>query len=214
MGQPKLSLLVGGRTVLERLVSALKLGGVERILVVVGAHVHELAVIAKAAGAEALQLTSDTPDMRATVVAGLDHIAATDRPSPDDAWLLAPADHPGVTATLVRGLLVAGTESAGVEVIVPTYNGRRGHPTLIRWRYADDIRKLPTGQGINAFLQSPGLEVRELPVTEPGAVLDLDTPEDYARFLSITNLGAKTATAESRADGGRGNLGAQETEKP
>ena len=210
MGRPKLSLPVGGRTVLESLVLALKRGGVERVLVVVGPHVPELAAITEAAGAEALQLTRDTSDMRATVVAGLDHIAATDRPAPDDAWLLAPADHPGVSATLVIDLLVAGAQSAATAVIIPTYNGLRGHPTLIRWRHAHDIRQLPTGRGINAFLQWPGLEVRELSVTEPGAVSDLDTPEDYARFCSITNLVHKAATVESRVGGESGSLGIRE----
>ncbi len=38
MGRPKLSLPLGGRTVLEHVVIALRQGGVDEVLVVVGPH--------------------------------------------------------------------------------------------------------------------------------------------------------------------------------
>src|SRR5207237_3552168 len=42
MGRPKLALPLGGRTVLEHVVAALRDAGVEHVLVVVGPHVPEL----------------------------------------------------------------------------------------------------------------------------------------------------------------------------
>ncbi len=107
MGRPKLSLPLGGRTVLEWTVAALREGGVETVLVVVGPHVADLAETAERAGARVCQLAEPTPDMRATVEQGLHWLEQTFAPGEQDAWLLCPADHPALDAGVVRQLIQA-----------------------------------------------------------------------------------------------------------
>lgn len=180
MGRPKLSLPLGDRTVIEHVVSALRAGGVETVLVVIGPHVPELAALARAAGAEVLELPEPTADMRATVEAGLRWLEQRFAPSDDDVWFLAPADHPVLSPAVVRQLLAAG--EAGASLAVPVDGGRRGHPTLIRWRHVGGIRALPDGVGINVYLRGQCQEMREVPVADAGVLADLDTPEDYERL--------------------------------
>jgi molybdenum cofactor cytidylyltransferase len=179
MGRPKLALPVGGRTVIEHVVGALRDGGVGCVVVVVGPHTPELVPLAAAAGAEVLALPEPTTDMRETVQRGLAWVSERHRPAPDDIWLLAPADHPAFTADVVRAML-----AADAPIAVPVHAGRRGHPTLLRWRHAAGIRALPPGEGINSFLRSHAGEVCEMPVADPGVLADLDTPEDYTRLTS------------------------------
>src|SRR5207253_7780339 len=102
MGRPKLALPLRDHTVIERVVSALRDGGVSTVLVVIGPHVPELAPLARGTGADVLALAEPTPDMRATVEAGLRHLESRFHPNPDDWWLLAPADHPVLSAAVVR----------------------------------------------------------------------------------------------------------------
>src|SRR3954452_21150957 len=71
MGRPKLSLPLGGRTVIEWVIDMLRRAGVEHVLVVVGPHVPELIPLAEGAGAHAYLLSKETADMRATVEAAL-----------------------------------------------------------------------------------------------------------------------------------------------
>src|SRR5262245_23183296 len=130
MGRPKLALPLGGRTVIEHVVCALREGGVESVLVVVGPHVPELIPLAYHAGAEVLALSKPTPDMRATVERGLAWIEEPYSPKASDWWLLAPGDHPAFTAEVVRQLLAVVDESASCSVVVPVHEGRRGHPVL------------------------------------------------------------------------------------
>jgi len=181
MGRPKLSLPLGDRTVLEHVVTALRQGGADEVLVVVGPHDPMVAPLAAAAGASVLVLADATPDMRATVEDGLRWLETHFRPRPDDAWLLAPADHPTLDADVVRRLGAAYAEGRR-SIMVPAHNGRRGHPTLIGWRHVAGLLAHPSGKGINDYLRSQEEQVREVPAPTAAVLCDLDTPEDYARL--------------------------------
>jgi CTP:molybdopterin cytidylyltransferase MocA len=176
MGRPKLLLDLGGRTVIEHVVFALRAGGVDRVLVVVGPHVAELEPLARSAGADVLALPEPTPDMRTTVELGFDWVEQHMRPGPEESWLLVPADHPVMNPDVVRRVLAADG-----EIVVPACDGRRGHPARFRWRHVAGIRSLPVDRGINAFVREHATEVREI-AAGPDVLLDLDTPEDLARL--------------------------------
>ncbi len=182
MGRPKLSLPLGGRAVIEHVVAALRRGGADRVLVVAGPHVPELAPLAESAGADVSLLAEQTPDMRSTVEHGLRWLEDRLAPRPDDSWLLAPADHPTLDPAVVRQLRDAVAADPSKSIAVPVVGDRRGHPALIAWRHAAGIRALPPGQGINAYLRQHAGETAEVPVTGTAALCDLDTPEDYERL--------------------------------
>jgi molybdenum cofactor cytidylyltransferase len=182
MGRPKLSLPLGERTVLEQVLAVLRGAGIERALVVVGPHVPELVPLTMNAGAHVLQLVEETPDMRATVERGLKWIEEAWRPTDADAWLLVPADHPTLDAAVVRELIRAFETDRTHSIFVPTFEGRRGHPTLIGWPHVSGIRQHAAGQGLNTYLRAHGAQTREVPTLNPEVLLDLDTPEDYERL--------------------------------
>jgi molybdenum cofactor cytidylyltransferase len=182
MGRPKLSLPLGGRTVLEHVVAALRQGGVDETLVVVGPHDPELAPLATAAGAHVLALGEPTADMRATVEHGLRWLEDRFHPRPDDAWLLAPADHPALDAAVVRRLCEAYAARPPRSIVVPVHGGRRGHPTLIAWRKVAGVLAHARGKGINDFLRSQEEQIMEILLPSAAVLRDLDTPEDYERL--------------------------------
>src|SRR5580765_885312 len=174
MGRPKLALPLGDRTVIEHIVATLHEGGVDHVLVVVGPHVPELVPLAQSGGASVLALPETTPDMRSTVEKGLAWLEERHHPESDDCWLLAPADHPGFAAAVVRQLLAANSTHS---IVVPVHNCRRGHPTLFRWHHVAGIRVVSSVEGINSYLRLHSNETRELPVADAGVLDNLDTPE-------------------------------------
>jgi molybdenum cofactor cytidylyltransferase len=190
MGRPKLALPLNGRTVLERVIMALRQAGIEHIIVVVGPHVASLARLAESSGAHALVLPEETPDMRATLEKGLDWLEARFQPSAEDWWLLVPADHPTIQPSIVEKLLRARADTAAKSIILPTYQGKRGHPTLISWSHVAGIRAMPSGLGLNQYLRGQPADVLEVPTNSPQVVCDLDTPEDYEAFLKELRIGA------------------------
>lgn len=185
MGQPKLLLPLGGRTILEWVVAALRTGGAEHVIVVIGPHVAELQGPAKAAGAEICMLHEPTPNMRATVEHGLRWLEERYQPGSEDAFLLAPADHPMFEADVVRSLCTALLHDPTRSIFIPVHAGRRGHPTLIRWRHVSEMMSRPAQTGINSYLRECSEQIREIPVADPGVLCDLDTPEDYRQLQQL-----------------------------
>jgi len=184
MGRPKLLLPLGERTILEALIGTLQRAGIAEILVVVGPHIAELTAMARGAGAHVLELPESTPDMRSTVERGLVWIEERFHPAPDDAWLLVPADHPVLDATAVQQLIATYRAQNRCSIAVPTYARKRGHPSIIGWNHIAAIRALPQGMGLNAYLRQHAAETLEVPVESDSILIDLDTPEDYARLTS------------------------------
>jgi molybdenum cofactor cytidylyltransferase len=179
MGRPKLSLPLGDRTVLERVLDALRAGGIEQSLVVVGPHVADLVPLATTSGAQVCLLAKETPDMRATIERGLNWLDRRFKPDAAASFLLVPADHPALDPIVIRRLTTARTELSEKSIFIPTHRGRRGHPTLIGWQHVDGIRAFPTGAGLNSFLRTHAAVTQEIEVASADILVDLDTPADY-----------------------------------
>lgn len=188
MGRPKLTLPIGDSTVLECVLRAVQSAGVADILVVAAPGDDDLARLARNAGAHFLQLSADTPDMRTTVLHGLDWLETAFHPAPDDGWLLLPADHPTVRPDVVRSVLEAGELHS---IVVPTHEGKRGHPTWFRWSHVQELKLLPADVGLNAFIRTHANETHQLPWATDEILRDLDTPEDYVRITASQGLDAR-----------------------
>jgi molybdenum cofactor cytidylyltransferase len=184
MGAPKLLLPVGNERLIERTLAAWKSGGVDWIVVVVRPDDAPLATLCRSCGAEVVIPLIPPPEMKASVQHGLQHITTAFNPGEEDAWLLAPADMPGLSPLIIQALRSAH-DPRNPAILVPTIGGRRGHPVLFPWPLVHCVRSLGSDEGINALCQSQSC--REVPCDScepagPAAFADLDTPQDYDEF--------------------------------
>ncbi len=186
MGRPKLILELGIESVIQRVVRALERSGASSVIVVAPPIEQPGAVVladqARAEGAQVVHLPAPTEDMRATIQFGLDALDGR-RPVPE-GLLLAPGDSPGITAELVASVLRRFLQASQERIVVPMHDGKRGHPIALPWSLALAIPDLPAGVGVNALVESHRDRLITLPVSEPGAILDMDTPEDYRRWTT------------------------------
>jgi molybdenum cofactor cytidylyltransferase len=182
MGRPKLALPLGERTLLEHVIAALRRAEVEHVLVVLGPHLRELAMLAVNAGASVHQLTEETAGMRATVEQGLLWLEQRFSPRPDEAWLLVPADLPALVPEVVAALEEARKSHPNYSLFLPTYRGRRGHPLALAWHHVTGIRAHPAGEGLNGYVRGHDAELLEVPVESEFILRDIDTPSDYERL--------------------------------
>jgi molybdenum cofactor cytidylyltransferase len=192
MGRPKLTLGLGDASVIQRVVRALEAGGADYVFVVAPPVPEPGAVVlanhARVEGAWVVHCPAPTADMRATVEVGLDDLTHGLVPPPD-GLLLCPGDSPRISPALVKAV-VARFRQDPARVVVPVHAGKKGHPVALPWALARTIPDLPPGVGINALVESQGERLIRLEVDDPGAVIDLDTPEDYRRLVGGTGPGA------------------------
>jgi molybdenum cofactor cytidylyltransferase len=191
MGQPKLLLKLDGQTLLARVVSALRAGGVRRVIVVTPpAEKPESAALAAAAeqaGAEIIVPPTQPAEMRTSVELAIERLA---RDLPPRHIVLTPADSPGITADLVARLLEAA-DCFRTHIVVPSCGARRGHPVVLPWPAVVQVSALPQGMGVNALLHRLKDQVLELHVSSSEIAGDIDTPEDLSCWKNTLGAGAR-----------------------
>lgn len=106
-------------------------------------------------------------------------------PADAEGFLFYPVDFPLVTRAEV-GRLVDAFRSPGLSektIFVPSHDLRRGHPLLCRRGLAAEFAALPTGVAARSVLNSRPERIAYVLFDEAYILMDMDTPEDYARCL-------------------------------
>jgi len=174
MGKEKVLLRLGGMTVLERVLTTLRVTGVEELVVVLRPDLKEAIALARRAGARVIVNPHPEEEMLLSIRIGIAELA------PDlDAFFVWPADHPAVLPETL-GELAAKADPG--RVIVPVYRGRRGHPALVGGGLISDIASIPPKEGLRHLWRLRPEVLCEVAVEDRGVIVNLDTPEDYENF--------------------------------
>ncbi len=64
-------------------------------------------------------------------------------------------------------------------IVMPTFNGRRGHPVLIETHYKSEIEKLDPELGLKTLSVKYKDDVFEVECEIPEILRDIDTPKEY-----------------------------------
>jgi molybdenum cofactor cytidylyltransferase len=180
-GRPKALLPIGTDEVfVTRIVRTLRDGGIDDVVVVVG---HQADAVRKAIEDGGLQIRivengRYREGQLSSIVAGLQAVA---RPGLE-AVLLALVDAPLFAASTVRAV-VERFERSHAPVVRAVRGAEHGHPVLIRADLLDEIRAADPSSGAKPVIRAHVSEMGDVPVEDSGAFIDIDTPEDYARFL-------------------------------
>ena len=111
---------------------------------------------------------------------GLDEVDAADA-GPAVAVVVLPVDHPRIRASTVAALIEAwradaGPADASEAVVRPVRDGEPGHPTLFPRATWPALRDPSLADGARSVVESA--RVIDVPVDDPGVLLDIDAPED------------------------------------
>ena len=181
MGRPKPLLAWGDRSVVGSVIEALRAGGCGEITLVVAPGDDELARWGEAAGLAVAENPRPERGMLSSVLAGVERLGGAGTLARRGVPLLVtPADLPALAASTVRRVLAALAE--GAALAVPTHAGRRGHPLGISPPLLPELPALDPAIGLRQLLDRHAADVREVQVADPGAVEDVDTPDDYRRL--------------------------------
>jgi CTP:molybdopterin cytidylyltransferase MocA len=184
MGVPKALLRLSvspPRLLLDDQIARLRAAGCETIACVLGA---DAAAIEPALGAPSRAVAVSlcrNAQWRLGPFSSLQVGLAALDPCPRGVLLL-PVDVPGVSPELMARLVPEAPEE--VDAVVPVHAGRGGHPV---WLAASLVERI-LGESADARLDRllAQVAVRRVAVADPRVLGNINTPEEWARYLNET----------------------------
>lgn len=174
MGQPKLLLPWGDRTVIEHVVNTFLKAGVEDILVVTGgAHTPLEKALEPYPVRKIHNRDYATGEMLSSLQCGL-----REMPEQAQAALIGLGDQPQVRERSVRAICDA-YRAGKSRLIVPSYQMKRGHPWLMARPLWGEFQALQSPQTPRDFLNDHSDQIQYVNLNTPTILADLDTPEEY-----------------------------------
>ncbi len=182
MGRPKALLKDGeGRAFVARIVRAFADARIADITIVTGSQ-HDAIVAAVAADAppvtpRIVRNPDPTRGQLSSLWTGLESLG------PDTAALLMTlVDVPMLRASTITAVVDAWHRTHA-PIVRPAMGTRHGHPVLFDRSTFDELRRAPLNAGAKAVVHAYAERVVNVPVDDPGCLVDVDTPADYDRVM-------------------------------
>ncbi len=182
MGRPKALLPIDGVRFVEKIVAALKSTDVGSIIVVLGHNAEEIR-----------QKISDLPvtilinhdykqGQLSSLQAAIRHLESSSEGSSVDGILVHLVDHPYISAGLVN-LMIDRFHEAKKLIVVPRFQGRRGHPVIFARALFSELLAAGLDQGAKPVVHAHRDETLEIDTEDRGVLIDIDTPEEYRQHV-------------------------------
>jgi len=177
MGQPKPLLRFDDKTFLEHIISVLQFSNVDRITVVLGADAEIVEKSVDLSGTHLLLNKDYKKGQLSSLLTGIKNL-----PEETEAVLVCLVDHPLITEELVNQIVKTFKERKS-PIIVPVYQGKRGHPVLFSKSLFKELLEAPEDKGARYVVYSNEEKVFELETSEKGILIGINTPEDYQIYF-------------------------------
>jgi molybdenum cofactor cytidylyltransferase len=185
MGHPKQLLPFGDKTMLECVIDAFRSPHVNEIRVVLGYKADDIAAkIGSQAGTPVpprikfVKNDRYQQGMFTSIQAGLRGL-----PKRTKIVMIGVCDQPRLKRQTVE-TLIEKFEKDRHKILIPSYNGRQGHPPLLRAQYAKEILAMDESMTLKHFYAKHADDIARLVVEDEGALIDIDDRETYEREMN------------------------------
>jgi molybdenum cofactor cytidylyltransferase len=178
MGSPKALLKIGETTFVRHIVDILSSHNIARIYVVLGAHAEEIKPTLSDMQVAVVTNAQWQNGQLSSLIKGLETI----NEQQTDGLLVWPVDHPLVPDAVIDELIEVFENNPG-RIVIPKFEGRRGHPVIFPKSLFNDLRSAPADEGARAIIHRNEELVYELNTKEKEVLVNIDTPEDYHRYI-------------------------------
>jgi molybdenum cofactor cytidylyltransferase len=180
MGSPKALLAYQGRPFLEHLLDVTVHPKINVRRVVLGAHAEPIAKNIVLA-ADEIVINDDWEKGQLSSI----QAAIRSLPADTEGLLLCLIDHPLISGDLVNEL-IEQFYAKRETIVLPVYQGRRGHPVIFPASLYEELLRAPLDKGARSVVWAHANGVVEVPTDEEGCVLNLNDPETLHRSTGPT----------------------------
>jgi molybdenum cofactor cytidylyltransferase len=171
---------IGNEVLIDRVIRTLQEGGLERIFIVTGYKSERLEEHLKEKEVTLIHNDRYEEGMFSSVQIGISSL-----PQEVSGALLLPVDYPFIRSQTIASL-VRTFQNCSADVIFPVYEGKKGHPPLIRQNIFSAILKDRGEQGLRGVLNRTQY-IHEYRETGDEAIL-YDMDNDEARSLLLNKF--------------------------
>jgi molybdenum cofactor cytidylyltransferase len=112
------------------------------------------------------------------------HAALRSLPAETDGIILLLIDHPLISSVLV-GELIDRFYNSGKSIVLPVYEGRRGHPVIFSSALYQELMNAPLETGARSVVWAHAGDVQVVQTNEEGCVLNLNDPDTLRKALGV-----------------------------
>jgi molybdenum cofactor cytidylyltransferase len=177
MGEPKMLLPFGQKTIIEHIVDNILSSKADKTLVVLGSHREE--IFNKISGRPVLTAVNHRykEGMLSSIQTGFEAL-----PKETLAAIVFLGDQPLIPFSVIDDL-IEGYRRTQKGILLPVHKKNRGHPILIDMKYKHEVLTLSPDIGLRALVHGHPEDMLEVEVNSPHILKDIDKPEDYLREL-------------------------------
>ncbi|MGE5741748.1 MAG: nucleotidyltransferase family protein, partial [Candidatus Aminicenantes bacterium RBG_16_66_30] len=167
MGTQKLLLPFGETPVVGAVVRAAQASRAGRTVVILGADREAIRRELEPRGV-AFAVNEDYPlGMLTSIQTGFKAL-----PAEAKAAVVLLGDQPFLASPVVDAV-IAAYETSGRGIIIPTFQGRRGHPVLVDLKYRDEVLAIDPADGLRRLMLAHPGDILEVGVADPNILRDL-----------------------------------------
>lgn len=177
MGEFKQLLRLGDKTFVEHCVDNLLASRADEVIIVTG---FRESAIRQAIGSRPVKFAHNREyqtGMASSIKRGVEALSEGAR-----ACVLSLVDQPQVGADVINRVIEA-YEAAPTMIVIPTYEGRNGHPILLDLSLKEAVLAMDPEKGLRDVIRAHSNEVSRVEVSDPAVLEDCDSPDDYNRML-------------------------------
>jgi molybdenum cofactor cytidylyltransferase len=185
MGRPKQLLEWQGKALLQHVLENLIDSCADEIILVLG---HEAEQIRKSLPEFQIKIVIN-PNYEKGMASSLRQgLLAMDPGS--EAFLVLLADQPGIGPEIINRVIRDFQRADPKRGICrPVYRGSPGHPVLIGVQYRQEALQLQGDVGAREVLLNHPSDILEIEVDRDAVLMDMDTPEEYRKYMKHAGLG-------------------------
>lgn len=177
MGSLKPVLKIGGKTFLQHIEGQLTFAGIDPVIVVLGHKADQI---------------QDNSDIKAEFVINTRYqlgqfsslqTGVKNLPPSYRAAIVCLGDQPQIRAEWITGLIKKWGESSG-DIIIPSYDGKSGHPVLYSAKVLEKIKQMDPSQTARDLRDDFAATTVRIDITSDAILYDADTPGDLQKIQS------------------------------
>ena len=185
MGRTKALLPLGssGETFLQRVVRVLREGGADKVVVVIGGDAAAVRASLPRDDAHIAPVENRRYEegQLSSLLVGL--AAVEQRYDDIQGVMVTLVDLPLISAATVRAVRDAFVAHPDAPLVRPRRGQRHGHPVIFNRSMFGELRRADPANGAKPVVHAHAAEEVNVDVDDEGAFIDIDTPEDYERFI-------------------------------